>query len=172
MLQFRNVDASPSDDITTWPFEALATAIDRGLVADWQPIFAEIRRAPWGAVTRRAEHHLDHRDADGTTAIFRLAIGRARHDAEQAERAEVARRVRRSIERSGLTSAEFARAVGTSASRLSMRSQVRAEKRLVFRMPWGGGEGGIRTHGSLHYTRFPGVPDRPLQHLSPDERPC
>ena len=119
MLQFRNVDASPSDDITTWPFEALATAIDRGLVADWQPIFAEIRRAPWGAVTRRAEHHLDHRDARGTTAIFRLAIGRARHDAEQAERAEVARRVRRSIERSGLTSAEFARAVGTSASRLS-----------------------------------------------------
>lgn len=119
MLQFRNVDASPSDDITTWPFEALATAIDRGLVADWQPIFAEIRRAPWGAVTRRVEHHLDHRDADGTTAIFRLAIGRARHDAEQAERAEVARRVRRSIERSGLTSAEFARTVGTSASRLS-----------------------------------------------------
>jgi len=67
MLQFRNVDASPSDDITTWPFEALATAIDRGLVADWQPIFAEIRRAPWGAVTRRAEHHLDHRDADGSS---------------------------------------------------------------------------------------------------------
>ena len=64
MLQFRNVDASPSDDITTWPFEALATAIDRGLVADWQPIIAEIRRAPWGAVTRRVEHHLDHRDAD------------------------------------------------------------------------------------------------------------
>ena len=92
MLQFRNVDASPSDDITTWPFEALATAIDRGLVADWQPIIAEIRRAPWGAVTRRVEHHLDHRDADGTTAIFRLAVGRARHDAEQAERAEVARR--------------------------------------------------------------------------------
>src|SRR5690606_30561788 len=30
----------------------------------------------------------------------------------------------------------------------------------------GGGEGGIRTHGTLRYTRFPGVPDRPLQHLS------
>ena len=28
-------------------------------------------------------------------------------------------------------------------------------------------EGGIRTHGSLlGYTRSPGVPDRPLQHLS------
>ena len=29
------------------------------------------------------------------------------------------------------------------------------------------GEGGIRTHGSLlGYTRSPGVPDSPLQHLS------
>ncbi len=31
---------------------------------------------------------------------------------------------------------------------------------------WGGGEGGIRTHGSQGYTRSPGAPDRPLQHLS------
>src|SRR5512137_423571 len=29
-----------------------------------------------------------------------------------------------------------------------------------------GGEGGIRTHGRLRDTRSPGVPDRPLQHLS------
>ena len=29
-----------------------------------------------------------------------------------------------------------------------------------------GGEGGIRTHGTLRYTRSPGAPDRPLSHLS------
>src|SRR4051812_43772365 len=30
-----------------------------------------------------------------------------------------------------------------------------------------GGEGGIRTHGTLlTYTHFPGVPDKPLLHLS------
>ncbi len=29
-----------------------------------------------------------------------------------------------------------------------------------------GGEGGIRTHGPRKVTRSPGVPDRPLQHLS------
>lgn len=119
MLQFRNVDAAPSDDVTTWPFEALATAIDRGLVGDWQPIFGEIRRAPWGPVTRMVERHLGYREPDGTSAIFRLAVDRARHDAEQLDRAEVATRVRRAIERSGLTSAEFARVIGTSASRLS-----------------------------------------------------
>ena len=33
-----------------------------------------------------------------------------------------------------------------------------------------GGEGGIRTHGRLRDTRSPGVPDRPLQHLSAAER--
>jgi hypothetical protein len=30
----------------------------------------------------------------------------------------------------------------------------------------GGGEGGIRTHGSFHYTRFPSVRLKPLGHLS------
>ena len=29
-----------------------------------------------------------------------------------------------------------------------------------------GGEGGIRTHGKPRHTRSPGVPVRPLQHLS------
>ena len=29
-----------------------------------------------------------------------------------------------------------------------------------------GGEGGIRTHGRLPFTRFPSVPIRPLSHLS------
>ena len=47
-VEFRNVDASPEDDVRTWPYEALVTVIDRGLVADWQPIFAEVRRSPWG----------------------------------------------------------------------------------------------------------------------------
>jgi len=70
-------------------------------------------------VARRVERHLGYRDPDGTSAIFRLAIDRARQNAEQDERTEVATRVRRAIERSGVTNAEFARLVGTSASRLS-----------------------------------------------------
>ena len=36
-LRFRNVDADPADDVGTWPYEALVTAIDRGLVPDWRP---------------------------------------------------------------------------------------------------------------------------------------
>jgi hypothetical protein len=118
-VTFRNVDASPTDDVGTWPYEALVTVIDRGLVHVWQPIFAELRRSPWGKVARRVEQYLSHRDSDGVTALFALAIERARVDAKQADRAEVAARVRDSVAASGLTKSAFARIVGTSASRLS-----------------------------------------------------
>lgn len=116
---FRNVDASPTDDVRTWPYEALVTVVDRGLVADWKPVFDEIRRSPWGKVARRVEHYLSYRGRDGVSALFGLAIQRARSDAEQRERDEVAARISRAVTRSGITNAEFARLVGTSASRLS-----------------------------------------------------
>jgi len=119
VLQFRNVEASPEDDVRTWPYEALVTAIDRGLVPDWQPIFAEIRRSPWGRVARRVERYLRYREPDGAGTLFALAIERAREDSDRAAKAEVATRVRDAIERSGLTDAQFAELVGTSASRLS-----------------------------------------------------
>jgi hypothetical protein len=118
-VSFRNVDASPADDVRTWPYEGLVTVIDRGLVPDWSPVLAEIRRAPWGQVARRVEHYLGYRDSDGVSTLFRLSIEDARRRAELDERAAVARRVRVAIDRSGLTSAEFARRVGTSAPRMS-----------------------------------------------------
>jgi hypothetical protein len=118
-VEFRNVDASPDDDVRTWPYEALVTAIDRGLVGDWQPIFAELRRSPWGRVARRVEHYLSYREPDGVSTLFALAIESARVDVEQSDRAEVAARVRDAVNRSGLSNREFARLVGTSGSRLS-----------------------------------------------------
>lgn len=118
-VQFRNVDASPADDVRSWPYEALVTVIDRGLVGDWRPIFVELRRSPWGRVARRVEHYLSYREPDGVSTLFTLAIERARVDAEHADRAEVAARVRGAVAGSGLTKREFAGLVGTSASRLS-----------------------------------------------------
>ena len=118
-LRFRNVDADPADDIRTWPYEALVATIDRGLVPDWRPIFAEIRRSPWGAVARRVGRYLGYRDPDGVSTLFALAIQRARQDADRADRADVSARVRVAVERSGMTNAEFAASAGTSASRLS-----------------------------------------------------
>ncbi|MCC7076893.1 MAG: helix-turn-helix transcriptional regulator [Acidimicrobiia bacterium] len=118
-LRFRNVDASPEDDVRTWPHEALVTAVDRGLVPDWRPIFDEIRRSPWGPVARRVERYLAYREPDGVGTLFSLAVERARRDREREDRAEVASRIRAAVARSGLTNAEFAALIGTSASRLS-----------------------------------------------------
>lgn len=118
-ISFRNVDADPSDEVGTWPYEALVTTIDRGLVADWQPLFVEMRRSPWGPVARRIERYLSYREPDGVSALFRLAVDEARRRNELSNKAEVAARIRGAVERTGLTAAEAAKLAGTSASRLS-----------------------------------------------------
>jgi hypothetical protein len=118
-VRFRNIDASPADPVETWPYEALVTVVDRGLVPDWQPVFRAIQRSPWGLVARRVERYLAYREPDGVGTLFRLAIDRARARAEADDRAVVAARVRAALERSNLTQASFAERIGTSASRLS-----------------------------------------------------
>lgn len=118
-VRFRNVDASPTDDVTTWPYEALVNVIERGLVGDWQPVFTELRHRPWGTVARRVEHIAATTTDVAAGRLFAMAVERARADTERAERAEVASRVRAAIDASGLTAGEFASNVGTSASRLS-----------------------------------------------------
>ena len=118
-VAFRNVDALPTDDVRTWSYEALVTVIDRGLVSDWQPVFTELRRSPWGKLARRVEQYVSYREPDGVSTLFTLAIERARIDVKSADRADVATRVRTAVSGSGLTNSEFARLVGTSASRLS-----------------------------------------------------
>lgn len=135
-VKFRNVDASPSDDVRTWPYEALVAVIDRGLVSDWKPVLAEIRRSPWGSVARRVERYLSYRQPDGAGTLFALAIEHARARVEEADRAEVAVRVRAAVERSGMTNAQFAQAVGTSASRLStyLSGKVTPSAAMLLRM--------------------------------------
>ncbi|MDO8307639.1 MAG: helix-turn-helix transcriptional regulator [Actinomycetota bacterium] len=118
-VAFRNVDALPSDPVSTWPYEALATALERGLVPDWQPVFAEIRREPWGRVARSIERILSYEALPGVGPLFTRAITQARLEAEDSERVEVARRVADAIRQSGLSAGRFAERVGTSASRLS-----------------------------------------------------
>lgn len=135
-LNFRNVDASPSDPVSTWPYEALVTAIEQGLVPDWHPIFNELKTDPWGPVSRKIERYLDYAPRDGVTVLFRLAIERARADAEARERALVAERVRGAIKASGLTAAQFADRIGTSASRLSTyaRGSVTPSAHMLIRI--------------------------------------
>ncbi len=119
VVNFRNVDASFDDQVTTWPYEALVACIEYGLVPDWQPIFTELRRRPWGEVSRRVEQYAATGDDRAAARLFGLAVARARSDADAADRSAVAAKVRDAISVSGLTASAFAAEVGTSASRLS-----------------------------------------------------
>jgi len=118
-LNFRNVDAQPSDPVESWPYEAMVSAIERGTISDWAKITAAVRRRPWGEVSRALEEYLVYAVQSGVAELLRRAVRQARDEAERSDREEVAARVRELIRESGLTAAAFASQVGTSASRLS-----------------------------------------------------
>jgi DNA-binding transcriptional regulator YiaG len=118
-VNFRNVDADPSDPVETWPYEAMVAAIERGTVRDWAKITAAVRRNPWGAISRALEDYVSYAEPSGVTELLRRVVRQARVEAETADREKVAARVRQLIRESGLTAAKFASRAGTSASRLS-----------------------------------------------------
>jgi len=118
-LVFRNVDASPEDPVADWPLEAIQTALERGGLSDWRRLAEAIGAQPWGPVARRIEAILSYNRPYGVTEAMQRTIDRARHEAEQTEREAVAGEVGLLLARSGLTRAEFASRIGTSASRLS-----------------------------------------------------
>lgn len=135
-LRFRNLDADPSDPVDTWPTEGVIAALERGGLAEWRRLAATVRREPWGPTARRLEDALRATRPYGSAPLMERVLQRARQKAEQAERAEVARRVRHLLERSGLTRAEFAQRLGTSTSRLStyLNGKVAPSSALLVRM--------------------------------------
>jgi hypothetical protein len=143
-LAFRNVVADPSAPVATWPTEAVQAALERGDLEPWQRLAREIRRDPWGETARKVEEVLAHSRPYGVAVLMEHVIGRARDRAEHGERAAVAAEVRDAIAGSGLTRAEFAARIGTSASRLSTYAtgKVVPSAVLLRRMRKLAGEGG------------------------------
>lgn len=128
-LRFRNLTITSVDPVTDWPTEAVQTALERGDLSDWQRVVAEIGRAPWGTTARQVEEILTHSRPYGVAELMEAAVTRARRRAEHAEREAVAVEIRDAINRSGLSQAEFASRVGTSASRLSTYASAKASPR-------------------------------------------
>ncbi|HLX49645.1 MAG TPA: hypothetical protein VKS82_15055 [Streptosporangiaceae bacterium] len=118
-LAFRNLNITPDTPVWQWPTEAVQTALERGDLADWHRIVAEIRAAPWGRTARQVEEVLSHSRPYGIADAMETVVSRARERAEASERAAVAADIREAVRRSGLSQAEFASWIGTSASRLS-----------------------------------------------------
>lgn len=118
-LAFRNVDVSPDDPVSAWPQEAIQAALERGGLSHWRRLAEEIVAEPWGAVARRVEEVLVYSRPYGVTVAMERVIARARETTERAERRTVAAEVSDIVRGSGVSRAEFASMIGTSASRLS-----------------------------------------------------
>lgn len=115
----RNVDVDPDAAVRDWPFEAIHAAIDRGSLADWRRLAAEIRIAPWGQVARAVEDITAWAEHPGVDQALRAVVERARADVVTDGRARWAAWVRSLRHRTGLPMRAFARLAGTSGSRLS-----------------------------------------------------
>src|ERR1700677_1861173 len=119
VLAFRNLTITPDAPVSDWPTEALQAALERGDLADWHRIVVAVQADPWGRTARQVEEVLSHSRPYGVAEAMETAMSRARERAEADERAEIAAEIRKSVERSGLTQAEFASRIGTSPPRLS-----------------------------------------------------
>lgn len=118
-LAFRNLRITPDAPVSSWPTEAVQTALERGDLDDWRRIVAEVTRDPWGPTARQIEEVLSHTRPYGIADAMEVVLARARARAEAKEREQVAGEVRAAIARSGLRRSAFASRVGTSPSRLS-----------------------------------------------------
>jgi DNA-binding transcriptional regulator YiaG len=135
-LVFRNVKASPSDPVSEWPLEAIQTALERGGLEHWRRLADAIQADPWGPVARRVEEVLIYSRPYGVAKVLERTISRIRNGAEASERNAVAMEVDRLVRTSGLSRAEFASCIGTSASRLStyVTGRVTPSAALMVRM--------------------------------------
>jgi DNA-binding transcriptional regulator YiaG len=135
-LVFRNLTISPDAPVSQWPTEAVQAALERGDLADWHRMVAEIRSDPWGRTARQVEEVLSHSRPYGVAEAMETVLSRARERAEAGERAAVAAEIRAAVERSGLGQAAFASRIGTSASRLStyMSGKVTPSATLMLRI--------------------------------------
>lgn len=135
-LRFRNVDASPDDPVDTWPFEGILAAVERGTLPDWRRLAAAIVAEPWGQVAHEVGEAIRLSRPYGTSTLLESVIKNARRAAAEAERLQVATEIHSLVERSGLSSQDFARHIGTSPSRLStyMSGKVTPSAALMIRM--------------------------------------
>lgn len=117
--RFRNLELDATQPMDRWPAEAIEILIDRGALSDWRQLAETIRHNPWGPAARTAETVTGWGEHYGVDALMIDVIRSAREDLTQQGRAEYAARIRSWRSQTGMTLRQFARAAGTSASRLS-----------------------------------------------------
>lgn len=118
-MQFRNLDFDTTQPLDQWPAEAIETVIDRGSLSDWRQLAEAIRSNPWGPAARTAETVAGWDEHYGVDTLMTGLIRHARENVTLEGRTEYATQIRTWRAQTGMTLRQFARAAGTSASRLS-----------------------------------------------------
>ena len=77
-LKFRNVDAEPSDPVSTWPYEGVVACLERGLLPDLGRLAAEIRRDPYGRIADDVQAYLGYERPEGIAPLFDRVLADAR----------------------------------------------------------------------------------------------
>lgn len=118
-MRFRNLDFDATAPVDEWPAEAIETVLDRGSLSDWRLLADAIGRDPWGSAARAVARVAGWGEHYGVDPLMTRVIAHARERATLRGRAEYAAQIRSWRAQTGMTLREFARAAGTSASRLS-----------------------------------------------------
>lgn len=131
-LAFRNLTVTPDAPVSAWGVEGILAAIDRGELSDWRRVVAAVWAEPDGEVAADLAEALELAEDTGVATALRRSLDRARMSEAERLGAMIAEWVRAS----GLTQAQFAREIGTSASRLStyVRGKVVPSAVLAQRM--------------------------------------
>lgn len=106
-------------EVETSSFEEMVVAIRDGDLLEWQQLATVVRRKPWGTFARSLEKAARSAGDEAVMSALSGVVHFSRARRDQREREEVARRISRSVQSTGLTQKAFAARIGTSASRLS-----------------------------------------------------
>jgi len=134
-MEHRHLDVDPGTPVAELGLAALDDLLERGDLDDWQPLLAEVRRDPKGAVADRILHLAARHPMGGTSELWRSWIEGQRaaaHEQHVGARLKALRRMRgltqrQVAERLGMTQPEVSRLERRSDARLSLvRAYVRA----------------------------------------------
>lgn len=68
--------------LEAWPMTDILDLLDRGLLGDWLPLIAALRKDPHGDFALRVERSLRQTYLYGTSALFLTLLARLREETE------------------------------------------------------------------------------------------
>jgi DNA-binding XRE family transcriptional regulator len=130
MTEHRHLDVDPSTPVSELGLAALDDLLERGDLDDWQPLLAEVRRDPDGAVAERVLQLVERHPMSGTSELWRSWIETQR-SAERVTHAGA--RLKALRQAHGLTQQQVAERLGMTQPEVSRLERRRDAKLSLLR---------------------------------------